>query len=457
MTGWETRLRAILADNLAIVVVALLALAAIGGGLVATAEPTQTTDHRTVTLERGTGTFDHRATVVRENPVFRNGSTLEDRTVYFTGVMPVLNGTFEYTYDSDYDGRLRAEVTTRLVIRAVGDDGATEYWRQSRRLDATDRNLAPGETVRSTYAVNVSAVERRVDEIRSQLGAGPGQEEVLVVAKVTVNGTLDDRSVRRQRTYAQRIDPSGDVYRVSPVTTGTNRTTVRDPVTRTIYPYRREYLGYALLAIGGVGGLGLLLVVGIAGVGAITPADRERHRLRFASQRSEYDEWITVASLPPEIEDRPRIEVETLEGLVDVAIDTDARVLERPDGSAYYVLGDEVLYVFTPPGGGEPAGRLLGPEEAATTHADDGAAEDAIDWNEALAPAPAEDEEPEAGEGRTDEVSGNGDRDGEGKEDKAVDEGASAGNDHENDDEEEGSSAVEPGDGAGDDRPDDIW
>jgi hypothetical protein len=447
MTGWETRLRAILADNLAIVVVALLALAAIGGGLVVTAEPTEITDHRTVTLERGTGTFDHRATVVRENPVFRNGSTLEDRSVYFTGVMPVLNGTFEYTYDSDYGGTLRAEVTTRLVIRAVGDDGSTEYWRHSRRLDATERTLAPGETVRSTYAVNVSAVERRVDEIRSQLGAGPGQEEVLVVADVTVNGTIDGRSLRRQRTYAQRIEPSTDVYRVTSVTSGTNRTTVRDPVTRTIYPYRREYLGYALLAIGGVGGLGLLLVVGVAGVGAIDPADRERHRLRFASQRSEYDEWVTVASLPPEIEDRPRIEVERLEGLVDVAIDTDARVLERPDGSAYHVLGDEVLYVFTPPGAGERAGRLLGPEEAAPTPADDVVAEDAIDWDEALAPVPEDGNETEEGEGRTDEESGKADGDTDGDGDAT----------NEND-ENEGSSAVEPpGDGAGDDRSDDIW
>ncbi|MFW6376482.1 MAG: DUF5305 family protein, partial [archaeon] len=361
MTEWATRLRAIVADHVVVLVVVLLAIAGVGGALAVTSEPTTTTDYRSETLERGIGTFEHEATVIDGGSVFENGSTLRNRSAYFTGVAPVLNGTFVYTYETDSDGPLRTTVRTRLVLHAVEetDDGkTTEYWRRTRTLDQTETTLAPGAEVRSNYSVNVSAIEQRLASIRETIGRTPGRTEVLVVATVQVEGTLEDHQVGETRRYEQRIVPSGDLYRVES-STSDDETTVRVPVTRTNDPQMRRYLGYLLAVVGGIGGLGVLAVVGFAGgTDAIAPEERTRERRRYARQRSEYDEWITGASLPLTVRDRPRIEVESLEGLVDVAIDTDERVLEADDGPDYYVLGDDVLYVYRPPA---ETGRRLEP------------------------------------------------------------------------------------------------
>jgi hypothetical protein len=347
---WKTRVRSLLADNAAVIIVGLLVIAGVGGGLVVTAEPTTTTDHRTVTVERGIGTFEHEATVVNGGAVFETGTTLENRSTYFTSVTPILNGTFEYTYQSEYQGEIQATVNTHLVLHAVDEEKGTEYWRRTEELDVTKATLTPGKSVQSTYSVNVSAIEGELESIRSEIGASPGREEVLVVADVTIDGTSKGEEIQTTRTYQQRIEPSGDVYRVETVPTEDTDTTVQEPVTQTEDPQNRRYLGYVLIGVGGLGALGFLLVLGYAGgTDAIAPSESERERLRVERQRSEYDEWITVASLPPNIGDRTRIDVESLEGLVDVAIDTDGRVLERPDGSAYSVLDDDVLYVFTHP------------------------------------------------------------------------------------------------------------
>jgi len=50
------------------------------------------------------------------------------------------------------------------------------------------------------------------------------------------------------------------------------------------------------------------------------------------------DDWITVARIPEEGRDAAAIEVGTLEGLADIAIDTDRRVLEDPDRNLFVVF-----------------------------------------------------------------------------------------------------------------------
>jgi hypothetical protein len=64
--------------------------------------------------------------------------------------------------------------------------------------------------------------------------------------------------------------------------------------------------------------------------------------------RDEFDDWITAASPPQEAFEAPRVEVDSLDGLVDLAIDTNRRVIEDADRGEYLVLGDGVIYTYTP-------------------------------------------------------------------------------------------------------------
>lgn len=48
--------------------------------------------------------------------------------------------------------------------------------------------------------------------------------------------------------------------------------------------------------------------------------------------------------------ENPHIQVSSLEGLVDIAIDTNSRVINDPDRQGYFVLGDGVCYTYFPPG-----------------------------------------------------------------------------------------------------------
>lgn len=96
----------------------------------------------------------------------------------------------------------------------------------------------------------------------------------------------------------------------------------------------------------GVGGLAGLTVARRRDELAVSQADRER--LSATATREQFDDWITRARVPASARADPLVPVDSLDGLVDVAIDTDARVVEDRGRDEFVVLGDAVTYVYRP-------------------------------------------------------------------------------------------------------------
>jgi len=68
-------------------------------------------------------------------------------------------------------------------------------------------------------------------------------------------------------------------------------------------------------------------------------------RMEFKGQREKFDEWISQGSVSGD-GGSTEVRMESLEGVVDVAIDSNRRVTQ--DGGSYIVLVDGVRYVFKP-------------------------------------------------------------------------------------------------------------
>jgi hypothetical protein len=297
------------------------------------------------------GSFAHRATVQRPNPVFAVGETLADRQAYFTRLAPRLNGTFSFTYTATERGQLATDVALELRFRSVGEAGergqAVEYWAVTRQLATETAELAPGETVEVSFSRNVSELFNESQRIDERVGGTPGTKTVRVVAVVETEGEVNGRDVSWTREYPLDVADQDSLYEVTDPgrvvnTTATNQT-VR--VQNTFGPLRQ-------------GGAPLLLVLGLAGLGvlgvgryrnAIALTDGERAYLTYERARAEFDDWITSARVAPETFDGERIDVETLDGLVDVAIDSDRRVLEDTTTGTCYCRVDGFVYRYEPP------------------------------------------------------------------------------------------------------------
>ena len=345
---WGLRTKVLLRDYVVVVAAVFVVAALAGGALIYTThlDPETETDQEVVGSWETTAAFSHEATVTEDNRVFPVGATLEGRSLYFTGVSPQLDGTFSYRFTAP-DGELDVDTQVRLVIASVGD--GEEYWRVEESLDEESTTLGPGEEVTTSFNVDVNEILQEIDAVQDDLGASPGSTEVRIVADVRAQGTVLGENQGTGGTYELELDPGSNTYQVENPGPQSNSNEQVETVTREVeHDLPRQLAGP------------LLLLIGILGVGAVAAAlgrndlevsDHDRRLLAFAKKRDEFDDWISRGSVTDAIYGKQMIHIEELEDLVDVAIDTDERVIEDVGRRRYYVLDESYCYEYEPPPG----------------------------------------------------------------------------------------------------------
>lgn len=327
------------------VAIVLVALSLVSGWAVfaGLAETTAEHDEQTVELWSATAGFDHSAEVQAENEVFEVGEELTRQEMYFGQIAPTLEGEFAHRYDAA-DGDVDVHVTLERQIRAVEDD--VVYWSTSEPLEeSTATGVDPGDRQTVEFAVDVPALENESERVAASIGDTPGSVETAVVADVRMDGTIEGEPVQWSEQYELMIDPDGDVYRVEgPISdryTAEGTAQVDGPAESSVsIPTWAVFL-----FVGSITALGVLTAR--KSQDRLAPPQATLERLAVEQERDSLDEWITVGSLPGEVRERSQIPVDSLEGLVDVAIDCDRRVIEDSDDQrTYYVVDGDMLYVY---------------------------------------------------------------------------------------------------------------
>lgn len=346
------RVRAALDNWWVILLVVLVGVALAGGWLThrAYVDPGTHVEQRPGPEATYSAEFSHGATVIKQNPVFPTGTELSNRRTYFGRIAPILSGNFSYTYTATNDGELDTQATLQLVVRAVGEESEGQrpvFWQLSRPLDTASATLQPGEELELSFEQNVTELANKTDQLDEALGGSPGTIQASVVAQVETNGRVNDREISNSSQYELGIQPGSGTYRVE------------DPgrITDTTQQTRSVVVSNSYGPLHRVGGP-LLLFVGLTGLAGLTVARRknalrlsgaETQYLDYQQTKDEFADWITVAQPPTDAFDHPTIEVETLDGLVDVAIDSDRRVIQDRSNGTFLVVVDDLLYRYDAP------------------------------------------------------------------------------------------------------------
>ncbi|MFC6756385.1 MULTISPECIES: DUF5305 domain-containing protein [Haloarcula] len=351
MRDRRRQLRILLADNWTVVLLALLAVVALGAYLTYSGyvSPGTETEERQVESWESTGAFTHQATVRIDTSVYQEGDVLRDRGTYFRAIAPVLDGEFVYRYTASGGGNLTVTTDTTLVFRSVDTDqeNESEYWRTEEQLSSTtETDVGPGGSVSTPFRVNVSEASQRIETIDEQLGGTPGEKQLLVAATVAVSGTRNGKPVDVTRTYRLPVTTEGSLYRVDDPGESVESDGQTERVTVPADPGPVQSLGGPALF-----GLGLAGLVGVVAARRYAPPVMETERTwhRYQQTRAEFDEWITAGRVPPAADGPPVVTVDTLSGLVDLAIDTGERVVEDERRGACLVMQDSRWYRYEMP------------------------------------------------------------------------------------------------------------
>jgi hypothetical protein len=285
------------------------------------------------------------ATVEGDHAMYTAGENLTDEPVYVRSVAPTV--TVTATTRAPPDG-VAVDQRVAIVYEASStEDGV--FRQQKHAVTATSGTIErDGETVESVVSLRVADIGATLEAMREEIGDAGRVNAYLHIETVYAGdgyeGTLEDQAELAVSDDSYRIpalelreEHRTTMSKVEPVATEVFQPTIPTlgPV---VVPHLTPVFGF-LAVFGGV-------LLGTVRYGRTEfDADRERvviHRLR-------YGEWISGGELPPALAEHPLVvPVESLEALVDVAIDSDTRVIHDPNQDCYAVMTGVAIFVFYP-------------------------------------------------------------------------------------------------------------
>ena len=324
----ETRLKLFLDENHRLVVGLLLVGALLcfaGAGFIymtpSTETVTQETDSQTFSTTVGSS-----AVVTQPTELYNQGEVLRNRSVYFTSASPLF--TLNVTTSAPADERVR--INQRLELEALGVRNGRPFYNATRTFVKTNQTVSDGR-LRSSQTVNITDLSRELAAVEQEIQeVGQFQLQLQLTVTYTIEkyqGTLEATAPLVIDGQAYYVDGSLDATETETTVASREITQPPDPAT-----------------YGGVGALGVVLVIVAAAVSRveslIDPAALQREMIH-----DQHAEWISKGEFPTSA-DKPYISILTLEDLVDVAIDTNRRVIYDPQIDAYAVIDASEIYYY---------------------------------------------------------------------------------------------------------------
>lgn len=290
--------------------------------------------------------FDHRAEVIRTTMVWDRGEIIENRPLYYFNVTDELEGTYTYEYEAD-SGDVDVTTNVSLVLRAIDEEEV--FWELSESLtDAEESGLSPEENHTTTFTVDIDWILRTIDRVENQLGAREGLVDPRIIVRSDVTGEVEGEPHDASHESDMAVVVNPETFRVAemnPIDVPHEETEfVEAPIDPPLFEQLGSLAAFNLLI------LALLALLTGHYTGRLTITEEERELLLLQREREEFDEWITTGTFPADRDYESTILVDELVGLVDVAIDTNNRVIEDEQLGVSTVIDGDIVYVYIHPG-----------------------------------------------------------------------------------------------------------
>jgi hypothetical protein len=310
------------------IILIIIGVVALGGAWFVFSNPPVNQVSEQTDQQRIQTSSETRAVVTGTNQtLYEQGRVLVDKSAYLFKVSPVM--TLEIT-TSVPEGQ-PVTVQHRLSTTFTASRDEELFWSETRLLKHDDTQVRDGQASMEV-SLNVTEMRNLISDRQSAVGGVGSFSHAL---NLTVDydtgqysGQISDRTLFTFAGGGYWLDGglSGSASHSETVT----RQETGSPNMSQVF------------ILGGLGGLFLLLGIALAILYFRTP---DVERLETMIARSRYDEWISNGQIPTKSE-REYIRIETLEDLVDIAIDQNKRVLYDANYDAYAVIESDHVYYF---------------------------------------------------------------------------------------------------------------
>jgi hypothetical protein len=311
---------------MAVVLVIFGISAMAGAGYMYLNPPVEEIPHAETNVEQFSTSVDSFAEVTGETELYPSDAVLQNKPVYFTNISSHLT----ISAFSQVPENQSVAVDHRLILYQEGARDGQQFWENQTVLIGEETTVSDG-TYRTNATFNVTELVERRSEIRTEIGG---------------IGTLDSE-LRLQMSYDSDTY-TGDLSTSVPLELSSSafwldgNLSASETRSQTGEGETRQ-LPVDLPVVLGLGLFGLLSVGGGVGLARWSAKDVNLYDLEMEVYRSQYDEWISEGEFPTG-SDKQYVYINSIEDLVDVAIDSGKRVIYDPDLETYNVVDDDLIY-----------------------------------------------------------------------------------------------------------------
>ena len=266
------------------------------------------------------------AVVANGTALYEEGDVLRGMPVYFFEASPSMTLRVRVDVPSGQN----VAVTQRHVIRLRATRNGEMFY-EDRRVVAADQSQVSDGTVWSNTTLDMREIRSYISDKQSAV-SGVGSLEVTLRTNVAYE---TDRYADTFNTSAPLVFTGQGYWIDGDLSASRTHST----------PVTRESVGSPdMTRVGGLSLLGVGLLVGAA---AVVYRSRRIDPLAVKTDlaRSRYEEWISNGEMPTKTQ-KDYIRTESLEDLVDVAIDSSSRVIYDRSLDAYATIQGDIVYYF---------------------------------------------------------------------------------------------------------------
>lgn len=318
------------------VVFLLVGLLALGGGVyVFLNPPVQEISPQEADVQEFSTTVEHSAIVVNDTALYSEEQVLNDQPRYFYAVTPVLNLSTVAQVPADRSVNVSHELT--LSYRATA--GESTFYVRNRTLVDREASVSDGSYVVNT-SLDVVAVRNEATEIQNEIGTLGTVSTLLTLETTYRTSSTQDGTYEGTLNGATTFEFADQGYWLT--------NDIGDSTTeRTMVGGGVEQQGPNIPLVAGLGILGVLAVVLALLVAYWSSRKVDLQELETKIDRRQYAEWISNGNFPTD-SGKQYVYIDSLEDLVDVAIDTNKRVIFDAEIETYAVADDDIIYYHAP-------------------------------------------------------------------------------------------------------------
>ncbi len=300
-------------------------------------------EEKNITSYTQLGNYTYSASVTKPNPLYPEGIRLGmGNPAYFFSVSPTVDISFVYSLEAAEFADLHVEAKNMVV--ASGKEGSGEeqkvFWKKEFLVgEPKSVQLKSGDVLISNFTLDVPQIQAKAKEVKDQLNYS-SDPTIEIVTEVNYEGKINGENVRGEKSFTIPVNINPTYYQMPEELgffeeTHKNIRVQKVPSLSTIkFPLFLFLLSTVLLGA----------LIPLKEMSKVDPTYIEK--LGNENKNSLYKEFISKGKLPENIDSLIRVEISSLQELVDAAADMNARVIYDAESGIYFIIHSGVLYIF---------------------------------------------------------------------------------------------------------------